>query len=163
MNRDVRSVVIGLGNRCRGDDAAGLIAADFLRAMELPGIDIITGIADGTSLISKWEGVDCCVVVDCIASDGRRGAIHRFDAADDPLPANLFTRLSTHSFSLPEAIELARAIGKLPDRFTVFGIEGHHFELGAAVDARIREAAQQAALLIREELTERAAGERPGR
>ena len=49
--------------------------------------------------------------------------------ASSELPAELF-RASTHHFGLAEAVELARAVGQLPERLVVFGIEGASFGRG---------------------------------
>ena len=64
---------------------------------------------------------------------------------------DLFHR-STHAISVADAIELARAMNKLPKRLIAIGIEGKSFEAGAglsreveaalpgAIDAVLREA-----------------------
>ena len=59
----------------------------------------------------------------------RPGRLHRFDVTDAPLPAEIFNR-STHSLGLPEAVELARELDRLPTRLIVYGIEGESFETG---------------------------------
>ena len=68
-----------------------------------------------------------------------------------PLPA-VFSRSSTHSFGVAEAVELARALGRLPARVVVFGIEGRDFTPGeglspdvdAAVDEVVRRVTEEA-------------------
>jgi hydrogenase maturation protease len=56
------------------------------------------------------------------------GTIHRFDALARALPTGLLS--STHAFGVAEAIELARALGRLPASLTVYAIEGARFEVG---------------------------------
>lgn len=46
------------------------------------------------------------------------------------LPAP-FAAPSTHALGLAEAVELGRALGRLPPTLTVFGIEGTTFTAGA--------------------------------
>ena len=115
-------LVIGIGNAARGDDAAGLIAARRLGGLEHEG--------DPLGLLDVWDGVGLAVVIDAVSSGAEPGTIHRFDAAAAPLPALLRTSTSTHAVGLAEAIELARSLGRLPDRLIVYGIEGERFEAG---------------------------------
>ena len=134
-----RALVIGLGNAARGDDAAGLIAARRLGGLEHEG--------DPLALLDIWDDAASAVVIDAVSSGAEPGTIHRFDAGAGPLPARLRSSTSTHAIGLGEAIELARALGRLPARLIVCGIEGARFDAGtaltpavaAAVDALVRE------------------------
>ena len=60
----------------------------------------------------------------------------RFSADDAPLPARGM-RSSTHAFGVPEAIELARSLGRLPARVTVIAIEGADFSPGDGLSPRV--------------------------
>ncbi len=46
---------------------------------------------------------------------------------------------------LAEAVELARALGRLPARLVVYGIEAASFETGAEPSAAVRAAAESVA------------------
>ena len=132
--REHGALVIGIGNAARGDDAAGLIAAQRLGGLEHEG--------ESLALLDIWDCAESVVVIDAVRSGAVPGTIHRFDAAE-PLPATLRSSTSTHAVGLAEAVELARALGRLPAQMTVYGIEGERFEAGtgltpavsAAVDA----------------------------
>jgi len=67
--------------------------------------------------------------------------VHRLDLSTEPVPGALRTSSSTHAVGLVEAIELARALARLPPRVLVYGVEGVRFETGAVlsrdVDAAI--------------------------
>src|SRR3954452_13627171 len=54
---------------------------------------------------------------------------HEGEAAKQPIPRTMFN-CSTHDLGVAEAIELARAFGKLPPRLIVYGIEGRDFDEG---------------------------------
>jgi hydrogenase maturation protease len=127
-----RRLVIGLGNAARGDDAAGLIAARRLGGLEHEG--------DPLALLDLWDGADVAVVIDAVSSGAGPGTIHRLEAGAEPLPVRLRSSTSTHAVGLGEAIELARALGRLPTRLIVFGIEGERFEAGAALTPAVAEA-----------------------
>jgi hydrogenase maturation protease len=130
-------MVIGVGTRWAGDDAAGLAVARRVGGRELEG--------DPASLLDAWAGADHVVVVDAAASGAPPGTIRRFDAGAGSLPARLM-RTSTHALGVPEAIELARALGRLPARLEVYAIEGARFTAGAelspAVERAVRELAE---------------------
>jgi hydrogenase maturation protease len=119
--------VIGLGNELRRDDGAGLAAARRLRER---GIDAMEHRGDPASLIDGWSGADAVIVIDAVSSGAAPGTIHRIDARATPLPAGLF-KGSTHALGLAEAVELSRALGTLPGRVLVLGIEAG--DLGAGV------------------------------
>ena len=133
-------LVIGIGNELRGDDAAGLEAARLVRE-RTAGQDVTVRLqqADPSALLDQWEGARAVVLVDAMRSGAPPGTIRRFDASEGPLPAGLRRSTSTHAIGLADAIELARALGRLPGRIVVFAIEGAAFEAGAGLsDAVLR-------------------------
>ncbi len=77
--------------------------------------------------------------------------MRRLDATGQELPPELF-RTSTHHLGLAEAVELARALGRLPQRLVVYGVEGASFEIGEELTAEVRSGSEQAATAIREEV-----------
>ena len=125
-------LVIGFGNRWRGDDAAGPLAAERLAAAGYETVEIE---ADGTLLLEAWTGRTWVVVIDAMVSGTPPGSIRRFDRPD-ALPKGAF-RSSTHLIGLAAAVDLARALGRLPDRLTVFGIEGADYGYGAPLSAAV--------------------------
>lgn len=134
-------LVIGVGNRYRSDDAAGLLAADRIKAADLPGVRVVAGITDGASMIDLWQGHEAVYIIDAVVSGEGPGKVYRFDAASGTLPKSFFNPYSTHSFSVPEAIQLAYALDKLPDALTVYGIEAKSFEQGEHVSPEVLDAA----------------------
>lgn len=139
----MRKRVVGVGHPRRGDDALGLLAARLAGGTEL---------ADGAALIEAFEGADAVVVLDAMRSGRPPGTLERFDASSAPLPARRLRPASSHAFGVAEAIELARALGRLPRRLVVIGIEGESFEAGAEPSASAAEGAARAAALARLEL-----------
>jgi hydrogenase maturation protease len=138
--------LIGVGNRFRCDDAAGLEVASRLRATHPPGCRILEEEGEPTSLIEGFALVKEALVIDGISTGAEPGTLHRFDATAGPLPAELF-RSSTHALGVADAVELARELDRLPARLAVYGIEGENFETGegltpaveATVDALVGE------------------------
>ena len=142
--------VIGVGNRWRSDDAAGLVVAGRLRGT-LPGVEVLEREGEPVGLMDAWEGEDAVVIIDAVSSGAPPGQLHRLDAAERPLPAELFAA-STHHFGLAEAVELARALGRLPQTVIVFGVEGARFDAGDGLSPEVEAAVDQAAAAVREEV-----------
>jgi hydrogenase maturation protease len=101
------------------------------------------------ALVEVWSDAQEAVIVDAVSSGAAPGTIHRLDARRQRLPAALF-RGSTHAFSLAEAIELARALERLPGRLLVYGIEGESFAAGSGLSPTV----EQAVAEIVDELSE---------
>ena len=114
------ALLIGVGNAWRRDDGAGPAVVEALAA--LPGVRSRILVGEGTELIEAWSGEDKVIVVDAMRSGVAAGTLSRFDAAREALPSAAFCSLS-HRFGLAEAIEMARILGRLPERLEVWGIE----------------------------------------
>lgn len=145
MIRPRRRVVIGIGNPDRGDDAAGRIALRHLRGLAAD-IELIEARGEATAVLAAMEGAKAAYLIDACTSGAAPGTVHRFDAAVPPWPRTLRSS-STHGLGVAEALELARALGALPDRCIVYAIEGGCFQLGATLSAPVR--AQIDALVAR--------------
>lgn len=124
-----RRLLIGLGNDLRGDDAAGLLVARAARDRGAGGVEVVESGGEPIDLLAAWEEVDAAVVADAVVSGAEPGTVQRIDAAAGPLPPP-FAAPSTHALGLAEAVELGRALGRLPARLIVFGIEGSSFAVG---------------------------------
>jgi hydrogenase maturation protease len=143
--------VVGIGNAWRCDDGAGLAVARLLRGTLPDEVEVLEREGEPTALIDSWEGAESVWLVDAVSSGAPPGTLHRLDASEEELPAALF-RASTHHFGLPEAIELARAVGRLPGRLVIYGIEGASFATGDTLSPQVEAAAARAAEALREEV-----------
>ncbi|MGD2063396.1 MAG: hydrogenase maturation protease [Nitrospirota bacterium] len=114
-------LVIGIGNGLRGDDAAGPMVAALLNRRLGGEVALVSG-GDVAELIALWEGREAVVVVDAMTSGRPPGTVVRYDGVLGSLPVQMFAR-STHAFGLAEAVELSRALGALPARLVIYGIE----------------------------------------
>ena len=144
--------LIGIGNRFRRDDAAGLEVVRRLRLAHPPGVVLIEEEGEPASLIEAWSSVDEALVIDGISSGSAPGKLHRFNVTDAPLPAEIFNR-STHSLGLPEAIELARELDRLPTRLIVYGIEGDSFETGEGLSDPVQKTVEKLVMDLYHELS----------
>ena len=145
-------LVIGVGNHDRGDDAAGLAVAERIQAAAPAGVGVVLLDGDQLALLDAWADATDVYVVDAVCSGSPPGTVFRFDAAR-PLPAR-FGHRGTHTFSLADVIELARALGTLPPRLTGYGIEGNRFDIGAPLTPQTSQAVQEVAGRLLTELAE---------
>lgn len=150
-------IVVGTGNEFRGDDGAGIAVVRRLRA-SLRGASIAVHEHHGepVGLLDVWRDRAGVVLVDTLRSGAPAGTVRRFDVRRVSLgPSTQFS--STHAFSLEEAIELGRALGRLPGQLIVFAIEGHSFTTGTGLSPEIELAIPSLADEILREATRLAA------
>ena len=143
--------LIGIGNRFRRDDGAGLEVVRRLRLAHPPGVILIEQEGEPASLIEAWSTVEESLVVDAISSGSEPGRLHRFDVTHAPLPTEIFN-VSTHALGLPEAVELARELGRLP-RLVVYGIEGESFEAGEGLSDPVQKTVEKLVMDLYHELS----------
>jgi hydrogenase maturation protease len=130
-------LVIGIGNRDRGDDGIGLVVAGRLKAAALPGVTVIEHRGDAADLLDLLAGTDAAVLVDAAVSGAAPGTFRRIDVNREPLPAGWFT-CSTHGMGVATAIELAGILASLPRRCVVYAVEGATFAHGVPLSDAAR-------------------------
>ena len=127
---DPRTLIQCIGNRLGRDDGAGPAVADRLRQPALPtSIEIREHWGEGSELMQEWDRAERVILVDAAASGAPPGTIHRFDARAQTIPKG-FCCYNTHRFGVAEAVELARALGRLPKEIYLYAIEGTDFGNG---------------------------------
>lgn len=139
--------MIGVGNELRGDDGVGLAVARRLQIE--PGISLRTGA--GLALLDALDGAAAAVLVDGVRSGAAPGTIVTFDVSDRPLPEPA-VRAPGHEVGLADALELARALGRLPPRVLVIGVEVERVSLGEGLSEPVAAALDDAVAAVRREL-----------
>lgn len=147
------TLILGVGNDYRGDDAVGLVVARRLQAQAVAPVVVQEANGEGVALMDAWQGAANVVLIDAVFSGGVPGTIYRLAAQNEVIPAKFF-HYSTHAFSVAEAIELARALGQLPPRLVVYGIEGQDFCAGADLSPAVAHAAESVVAQVMQELAE---------
>lgn len=132
---------VGVGNPFRQDDGVGpwlsaRLAGHGLRAREWSG--------DGAGLLDLFATEPAMVLIDATRSGAVAGLIRRIDARKESLPRALFHN-STHEFGMAEAVEVARALGELPDQLQIIGIEGRTFGPAEGLSPPVLAAARRVA------------------
>jgi hydrogenase maturation protease len=132
-----------------GDDAAGL---EVVRLVRERGCDAETMVheREPSDLIALWEGAPLAIVIDAVEG-GAPGTVHSFAlSADEPIPGSWWRSrsTSTHALQLPEVIEIARSLGRLPPRLVLIGVSGETFETGGRLSASARRGIEAAATSV---------------
>jgi hydrogenase maturation protease len=114
--------VLGIGSPS-GDDQAGWLTVDALLASgvsadEKIGIEKLD--RPGANLIPLLDKAPWVILIDAMQSDAQVGRIRRFDRKDWP---EYSQGLSSHGFGVLDALSLAQALGSLPARLDLYGIE----------------------------------------
>lgn len=142
--------VIGLGSPF-GDDRIGWQVADRLAASGLPaGVEAVRCGVPGRDLLPLLDGLSRAILVDALRGEGRPGDIVRCSHAD---LAGLPDRGSTHGFGVAAALDLAAAMGCLPPRLEIIGIEAGEAEAapGMAIAAAVSAAGERLVEMLRAE------------
>jgi hydrogenase maturation protease len=129
-------VVIGIGNPVRGDDGVGQEVVRRLGTGKVAW--------SPTDLIYIWEGAGEAVVIDAVRSGDLPGTIHRFEVGSEPLPTDVLGA-STHAIGVAEVVELARALGRLPARVLIYGIEAGDISHGEVLSPEVEAAVSKVA------------------
>lgn len=140
-------LIIGCGNRQRGDDGAGILVAERLRKL---GIDAETRSGEAADLIAAWNGADDVILVDAVVSGAPLGTVQTWDARQ--FTASVSPPASTHGLGVAEAIQLARVLNQLPARLRVYAIEARRCDPGSEISPQVQGAVEEVVQRIISEL-----------
>jgi hydrogenase maturation protease len=146
------ALVIGAGNEYRCDDAAGIIAARILKGLLPDEIIVAENDGDGAKLMDLWNEYENVIIIDAVSFGTEPGTIHNIDANRTVFPKETSIH-SSHMFSIAEAIETSRALNKLPEKITVYGIEGKSYEFGSTISDEVSDAIEKVVSEIQKEVT----------
>lgn len=141
----------GVGNAWRRDDGVGPAVVSRLAGDPPPDVLLATCDGDPARLIEIWSQADLAVVVDSLVRAAPvPGRIHRIvldgDLPTDPQP-------STHGIGIPEAAELAAALGLAPERFVVLAVEVADVGHGQGLTDEVAASVAELERLVRAEIT----------
>jgi hydrogenase maturation protease len=127
--RSLKTIVLGLGNLMRTDDAAGVLAARALDGSgRLPkGIDVIEGGTLGLDLLGIVHGVSHLLVLDAVDFGAAPGTLARFEgAAISQLP----TSKSVHLLGLSDLLNVLQLMEAPAMEVVLFGVQPESTEWG---------------------------------
>lgn len=154
-------VVIGVGNTFRRDDGVGahVVAAlgqRFSALVEQPAT-LVELDGEPTRIVDAWSGARAAFVVDATRPRGRAGRVRRLVASSGRSvggapPPGEHRGGGTHGGGVAEAVALGRALGRLPDRLVIYGIEAADTTDGCGLSPAVAAAAATVVERLADEL-----------
>ena len=149
--------VIGIGQRLRGDDAAGLEAVRlwqrvFVQTAARPDIRVHMVEEPGLDLLDLLEGMDAAVLVDAVCSHGDAGTLHHISPSD--LAKTQENPASAHGWGVAQALRLGSALDTRARQpvLRLLGIEASHVEIGEGLSEPVRQSLAAASEAIQDEV-----------
>ncbi|HPF70085.1 MAG TPA: hydrogenase maturation protease [Candidatus Krumholzibacteria bacterium] len=144
--------VIAAGNSFCGDDGVGAAVLDAIRERNiLPGVDLVDVQTDALALVELLEPQEPAIVVDAARMGAAPGSVAVLRPDEESLGLR-GDHLSLHGLGLPEALALARRLGRLPARLVVIGVEPGRLDLGGGLSEAVRAAVPQVVDIIAAEV-----------
>jgi hydrogenase maturation protease len=147
-------LVVALGHPDRGDDAVAHHVVARL-SDDPPSECVLTGVPTSLELLDLWNGHDLVVVVDAVVGEphlGNLGTGSDRVTVLEPTTTALGRRRAvggSHDVGLQQTIDLARVLGRLPQRLVVVGVRGDDFRVGAPLSPEVAAAVPAAVNAVR--------------
>ena len=140
MNAPTR--ILGIGSPA-GDDRAGWAAVEAVRASawyrsRADRVQVECLDRPGTALLAAMQGATQVVLIDAMRSGATPGTVQRVEL--DRIAMQQTGGVSSHGFGLAEVLALGHALGALPPRLTLFGVEAGEASGGEDLSAAVRAA-----------------------
>ncbi len=150
------ALVVGIGNPSSGDDASGPLVASRVAQLALPDVEVVTH-DEPLALVEHLAQHRDVIVVDAVrVPHGHPGRVHVVRVGSAPVRSGV-PALGSHGLGVAEAIELARALDRLPQRLTLVGVEARVVDVGARMSQQVRDGLEEAVHAVVEALP----GQRP--
>jgi hydrogenase maturation protease len=140
--------MVGIGSE-HGDDQAGWLVAEMLRACDLPHVEVAT-VRQPLELLDHLTNCRCLVVVDACTSGASPGTIRRLEYPDSRIGSQ--HARTTHSFTACDALRLAEKLGCLPPRIVFYSVELQACQPESELSAAVTEAVPRVVACLVEEL-----------
>jgi hydrogenase maturation protease len=133
-------LIVGCGNPTAGDDSAGLEIVRRLSELGNCGCDLRAETSPSVGLLDVFSLADVILFVDAVTSGGAPGTLYLTSLPSDELEPRALSSMSSHGWSLAEALKLAHALGRALPRLFLLGIEAGTVALGAPRSPAIEQA-----------------------
>jgi len=145
------TLIIGIGNPSRGDDALGPLLIERLEALALPDVELLTDFQLQVEYALDLQGRDTVIFVDAAVAGPEP---YRFE----PVAPGRDTSFSSHELSPSALLHAYEQLYGPSPRAYILAIRGYVFDLGAAPSrqAGLNLDAAMASLLAQVGLTPRA-------
>lgn len=147
-----RTLIAGVGNVLLGDEGIGVHAVRFLLRDELPpGVDAVDAGTALAELLAELPRYRTLILVDAVRGGGVPGTVYRMEVGSPEELGGPHRPLSLHEFGVAEALAQARALGVLPPRVVLLGMEPERIAPGMELSETAARALPDLVRAIREE------------
>ena len=144
------AVVVAVGNEYREDDGVGPAVAEDIGALGLADVEVVVTDGEPSRMLDAWAGASVAVVVDAVKlADPVPGRVHRMVV--DDLPGHV-SATSSHGLGIPEAVELARRLDRLPGRLVLYTVEAGATGFGVGLSPPVAAAVPELVAAVLAEL-----------
>jgi hydrogenase maturation protease len=144
-------LLLGVGNRWRGDDGIGPAVAERVLRLGIPGLQVVVE-TEPLALLEHLEGQSTVVVVDATNPGPDPGRVRVWRLGPNRL-ARREQVVGSHGLGVADAVELARSLGLLPSALTVIGVEAQSSQMGAGLSRSVHARLEDAVAAVVSELT----------
>jgi hydrogenase maturation protease len=140
-------LLLGIGHRFRSDDGLGPYVVRQINERKFDGIVARELNGDFTNIIELLKNYQELIVVDASIAGQPLGSYQVIDYIKDGLSVD-WAQSSTHGLGIAEGLQLAAALGVLPEKVTVYAVEAGNFDPGNQLSPEVLEAANKIILEI---------------
>jgi len=135
------TLILGVGSPLLGDDALGIRVIELLRTRpDLPPcVSLVDGGTDGLGLIPVIEQYRRVICVDAVMMDAPPGTVRRLTWGEFRVVAQS-NPLSLHQSDLGSALQLADALGCLPEELVIYGVQPQTMDWGSPLSPAVERA-----------------------
>jgi hydrogenase maturation protease len=144
----MNDAIIGLGSP-HGNDAVGWRVVEGLQ-LALDGWVVVRAVAEPTQILEHLEGCRRLWIIDACRCGHPLGAIARWTWPEDARQL-VGGGSSTHTMSLPSVLQLAAALGKLPESIVIFAVE---IGVGSLIGAEMSDEVAAAVVVLEQRVRE---------
>lgn len=134
------TLILGVGNEALRDEGAGVLAARALAAQGVPaGVRVLAGGTLGYALVGELEGVRRLVLIDAMemrCAPGTVFTVRRQELRRLSPPG----RTSLHGTGVLDALDLAEALGLLPEEVWIVGVQPAEVTCGFGLSPAVQQA-----------------------
>jgi hydrogenase maturation protease len=153
----MKTLVLGIGQSLRGDDAVGVKAVQLWQAQypkSAEGVKVETTDLPGMHLIDSLVGMDVAILVDSIKVPSPPGTVILI--RPDELAAFTLDSRSAHGWGVAETMQLGRILypSLAKCQITLIGIAGKNYAMGTGLSKEVIAAMKTVVELIEREIRE---------
>jgi len=155
----VRVLVAGIGDRLMGDDGLGPAVVERLKSADLPPCAEVEDYGKSLmELLMDLSEFDALILIDAFRRGGAPGSVYvmeigREDLEDvTPETASSVASMTFHELSVEAVLALAKALGFLPARVLLIGVEPSRVEFGQPLSDPVEEAVPRVVDIVAREL-----------